>query len=220
MLIGTLAAARPLNPVYSPARGSEGVAAALVAERPVNAAALAYREGSGAPRRAAVHAVALGGRSRAAADIQARAARAGRHRTAAVCITSDRALSEHLRRRPGGAAARPSEHPHRDPGATARSEAHHSSGRKRVWLGRSILHLSKRGMRVDAVRAGTVEAAVSAVLRRASASDQQCAAGVLRQLAEALTSNVDDAPDHDHWPRRRETPSASPHVPRRRPSKK
>ena len=85
---------------------------------------------------------------------------------------------------------------------------------------RSILHLSKRGMRVDAVRAGTVEAAVSAVLRRASASDQQCAAGVLRQLAEALTSNVDDAPDHDHWPRRRETPSASPHVPRRRPSQK
>jgi MarR family transcriptional regulator, organic hydroperoxide resistance regulator len=85
---------------------------------------------------------------------------------------------------------------------------------------RSIVHLSTRGMRVDAVRAGTVEAAVSAVLRRASASDQQCAAGVLRQLAEALVSNADDSPDYDDWRPRPETASPPPPTARNRRSQK
>jgi MarR family transcriptional regulator, organic hydroperoxide resistance regulator len=54
---------------------------------------------------------------------------------------------------------------------------------------RAVLRLSRRGATVDAIRTGTVEDAVDAVLRRTSRADQRCVGRVLRQLAEALTSN-------------------------------
>lgn len=53
---------------------------------------------------------------------------------------------------------------------------------------RSVLRLSAQGRRVDAVREGTVEAAVGGVLRRSSASDRRCVARVLRQLSTALAA--------------------------------
>jgi DNA-binding MarR family transcriptional regulator len=81
---------------------------------------------------------------------------------------------------------------------------------------RSVLHLSAPGMRVDALRAGTVEAAVSAILRRSSAADRQCVAGVLRQLAEALTRSADGTPEHRDRPRPQGTIPVSPRAPRRR----
>jgi MarR family transcriptional regulator, organic hydroperoxide resistance regulator len=84
---------------------------------------------------------------------------------------------------------------------------------------RSVLRLSRRGMRVDAVRAGTVEAAVSAVLRRASVADQRCVTAVLRQLAEALTSSSDRAPGHGGRPRRSVPRGVSSPAPRRRSSR-
>jgi DNA-binding MarR family transcriptional regulator len=56
---------------------------------------------------------------------------------------------------------------------------------------RSVLRLSRRGARVDAIRTGTVEEAVDAVLRQTSRADQRCVVRVLRHLTEALSSNGD-----------------------------
>jgi MarR family transcriptional regulator, organic hydroperoxide resistance regulator len=81
---------------------------------------------------------------------------------------------------------------------------------------RSVLRLSARGTRLDALRAGTVEAAVSAVLRRASAFDRRCVAGLLRQLAEALTPSVGGAPGYPDRPRSQGTSPVSPRAPRRK----
>jgi MarR family transcriptional regulator, organic hydroperoxide resistance regulator len=68
---------------------------------------------------------------------------------------------------------------------------------------RSVLRLSRRGIRVDAIRAGTVEDAVDAVLRRTSRADQRCVARVLRQLTEALSSNGSTPPERNAAARRR-----------------
>jgi DNA-binding MarR family transcriptional regulator len=75
---------------------------------------------------------------------------------------------------------------------------------------RSVLRLSRRGMRVDAV---------SAVLRRASVADQRCVTAVLRQLAEALTSSSDRAPGQDGRPRRSVPGAVSSPAPQRRTSR-
>jgi MarR family transcriptional regulator, organic hydroperoxide resistance regulator len=73
---------------------------------------------------------------------------------------------------------------------------------------RSVLRLSRRGARVNAIRTGTVEDAVEAVLRRTSRADQRCVARVLRQLAQALTSNGDTpAADDSARPTPRQRPS-------------
>ena len=60
---------------------------------------------------------------------------------------------------------------------------------------RSVLRLSRRGARVDAIRTGTVEEAVDAVLRQTSRADQRCVVRVLRHLTEALSSSNGDTLD-------------------------
>jgi MarR family transcriptional regulator, organic hydroperoxide resistance regulator len=67
---------------------------------------------------------------------------------------------------------------------------------------RSLLRLSRRGARVDAIRAGTIEHAVDSVLRQTSRADQRCVARVLRHLTEALQSNG-NTPAADAGDRRR-----------------
>jgi DNA-binding MarR family transcriptional regulator len=57
---------------------------------------------------------------------------------------------------------------------------------------RSVLRLSRSGMRLDAVREGTVEAAVTGVLSRTPADHRQCVTRILRQLSAALGSAVDE----------------------------
>ncbi len=51
---------------------------------------------------------------------------------------------------------------------------------------RAVLHLTARGVRVNAARGGTVEAAIAATLERASASDRAATKRVLRRLARDL----------------------------------
>ena len=66
---------------------------------------------------------------------------------------------------------------------------------------RSVLRLSRRGARVDTIRAGTVENAVETGLRRMSRADLRCVARVLRELTGALASS--DSPRDTAAERRR-----------------
>lgn len=70
---------------------------------------------------------------------------------------------------------------------------------------RSVLRLSRSGMRLDAVRNGTVEAGVTEVLSRTSAADRRCVARVLRQLSEALAvdAGAPSAADEEPGPARK-----------------
>jgi DNA-binding MarR family transcriptional regulator len=71
---------------------------------------------------------------------------------------------------------------------------------------RSVLRLSRSGLRLDAVREGTVEAAVTRVLSRTPAADRQCVTRTLRQLSAALASAVDGPRVEDANPGRSRKP--------------
>ena len=59
---------------------------------------------------------------------------------------------------------------------------------------RALFHLTARGARSNAIRAGTVEAAIATTLRTASPSDQAATRRLLERLAEQLAAAAQPSP--------------------------
>jgi DNA-binding MarR family transcriptional regulator len=57
---------------------------------------------------------------------------------------------------------------------------------------RAMLHLSRRGVRANRARAGTVESAIDAALRAVDAGDRSATMRVLQRLAQSLDASPRD----------------------------